>query len=283
MILGFLFLLMPLTTWASHGLFMVVKGDVKVIQQNQTITAKVGTKVMPGDTVTTGAESRAKIVMVDRNVINVSPDTKLKIEEYTSDATSKNVKLSLLNGKIRNNVEQKYDNLKNKFEVKTPTAVAGVRGTQFITSYNDSTKATEIITLRGQVEFKTLNPNVSAGTAGGTDATGGANSGTESSENAETVKSVVVSEGETSSVSDQNKPPEPPKKVPQEQLNEIEKETNVRSRTTPAQQSAQPPQTPPPPPPNTNTTKPPIIEGAIQNNFDKTKIKVEPKPPGSGN
>jgi hypothetical protein len=57
---------------------------------------------------------------------------------------------------VRTNVEQEYDGEKSKFIIKTPTAVAGVRGTQFITMYDAKTKVTEIITLRGQVALTSL-------------------------------------------------------------------------------------------------------------------------------
>jgi FecR protein len=249
---------------AAQGLFMVVKGDVKVTSSGNTTAARVGTKVQVGDLVATGKDSRAKIVMTDRNVINVSPETQMKIEEYTSTEQSKNVKLSLLNGKIRNNVEQKYDNDKNKFEVRTPTAVAGVRGTQFITSYSEANKTTEVITLRGSVEFRTL-------TTGGESSAPGEGSASQT---------VVVAQGETSSVSDESAKPEPPQKIPQQELREIERDSTVRNRETPAQQEnrRQPPP-PPPRPPNAEQTRPPIIDGAIENKFDKTKVKVEPRPP----
>ena len=145
-------------SYAMGGLFMVVKGDVKMtVGDGKPLSVKVGTKINVGDTVMTGEDSRAKIVMSDRNVINISPNTRLVIEEYSNDGRTKNVKLSLLSGKIRNNVEQKYDANSNKFEVRTPTAVAGVRGTQFITSYDLKSKQTEVITLFGQVELRTIN------------------------------------------------------------------------------------------------------------------------------
>lgn len=254
------------SVYANQGLFMVVKGEVKVMSASQSaVSAKVGTKVNVGDVIETGTDSRAKIVMVDRNVINLSPNTKMKIEEYSSEAKSKNVKLSLLEGKIRNNVEQKYDNDKNKFEVRTPTAVAGVRGTQFITSYSPQTKATEVITLHGQVEFRMLAAQTNTGSQGNNDGSAPA---------------VIVSQGEKSSANSEAAAPEPPVKVPKNQLREIERDSNVRQREEGNRRSEQrPPPPPPPPTANLNDTKPPIVEGTIQNQFEKTKVKVEPKPP----
>ena len=72
------------------GLIMVVKGDIKVTSKDgKTEAAKVGKKVSQGDTIVAGPDARAKIVMSDKNVINVSPDTKIVIEKYENDGKDK--------------------------------------------------------------------------------------------------------------------------------------------------------------------------------------------------
>ena len=143
--------------WAE-GVFMVVKGDIKVDKGGKQTPAKVGMKVMPADTVIAGKDSRAKIVMKDKNVLNISPDSKITIEKYVSNEATgeKNVTLNVLYGKVRSTVNQKYDGDKNKFHVKTPSAVAGVRGTDFITGYQPDTKKAEFITFEGKVEVGQL-------------------------------------------------------------------------------------------------------------------------------
>ncbi len=193
----------------QHGLFMVVKGDVKLISGTKApFPAKVGTKVLVGDMVTTGADSRAKIVMVDRNVINVSPDSKMQIAKYSTDATTgaKNVEIKLDEGKIRNNVEQSYDGEKSKYILKTPTAVAGVRGTQFVTSFNSRTQKTEVVTMKGQVSFASMLNGKIVG------------------------KPVVVNKGETTA-SSPGAPPEKPKALPKNELKEIDKDSTAATKT----------------------------------------------------
>lgn len=132
------------------GVFLIVKNKVQISRGAENIKVSVGQKVQEGDIVVTDIDSRAKIVMNDRNIINVSPSTRFKITKYVADA-NRNVSLELSNGKIRSNVIQKYDGDKNKYEVRTATAVAGVRGTRFITGYNPITKVTQVVTLKGQV------------------------------------------------------------------------------------------------------------------------------------
>jgi hypothetical protein len=141
----------------DFGTFVLVKGKVYIESANTTrVEAKVNSKIFEGQLVTTETDSRAKIVMSDRNIINVLPNTKLKIEKYRASAREKSVSLNLIEGRVRTNVEQDYDNKNNKFEVRTSTAVAGVRGTQFITSYNKANQLTEVVTIKGRVNLMAI-------------------------------------------------------------------------------------------------------------------------------
>ena len=187
---------------SSQGVFMVAKGQVTVSRGDSSAptSAKVGMPVFVGDLVETGVDSRAKIVMNDRNVLNVSPQSRVKIAAYSSSGNGRGGELKLESGKVRTDLEQKYDGKANKFRVLTPTAVAGVRGTQFVTSFNQATQVTEVVTLRGEVTFQKIG-------AGGPEGA-----------------SVVIRKGETSNV----KPglaPEQPKSLPKQQLDSIDKST----------------------------------------------------------
>lgn len=140
----------------THGILTVVKGDVNVIsgKDNSTNKAKVGMKVYPKDTISAGVDSRAKVTMVDKNILNISPESKVVIEsyEFKPEQDKKKVILNVIYGKVRSSVSQKYDGEKNTFQVKTPSAVAGVRGTDFMVQFNSVTNAAKIVTFTGQVE-----------------------------------------------------------------------------------------------------------------------------------
>lgn len=184
-----------------YGLFMIVKGDVSFQNPNQPAQkAKVGAKVFEGATIKSEKDSRAKIVMADRNVFNISPETKLTIQKYDATPGKKAVSLTLDEGKVRVNVEQKYDGNKEKFLLKTPTVVAGVRGTQFLGSYSSATKVSQMTAFQGTVTMTSFN---AAGQPLGT---------------------VRVEKGQTSSASF-NQAPEAPKFVPKQELKNLEKST----------------------------------------------------------
>lgn len=143
------------------GTFTVVKGDVKVTSKNGTTeNARVGKKVVPSDVITTGKESKAKIVMSDKNIINISPNTMVVIEKYINDEKRdrREASFEMLYGKIRATVKQKYDGEKNKFQVKSPAIIIGVRGTDFLLSHNKVEKKSEVVCFQGKVVAGVLNP-----------------------------------------------------------------------------------------------------------------------------
>lgn len=219
-VLGFAIPALYSTAYAEqmYGVFMVTKGSVKVQSAKAgNVDAKVGLKVYEGDTITTGADSRAKVVMSDRNVINLNPDSKLQIAKYENDAASgkKNVELNLLQGKVRNNVEQTYDGDKSKFLIKTPTAVAGVRGTQFLAGFNPQTMMTMIVTFKGAVSLASLNPQ---GQVVGSP--------------------VLVKKGEMTNAAP-NSQPEAPKAVPKEEMKKMDVETASSSSGSSSTASAE--------------------------------------------
>lgn len=204
-----LILIQPLLADELYGIFMIVKGTVEVESTKMgKAVAKVGAKVYPGDKITTQKDSRAKIVMSDRNVMNLSPESVVTIVKYENDpkANVKNVELELSQGKVRNNVEQKYDGDKSKFIIKTPTAVAGVRGTQFLTSFDVKTRMTEIVTFKGAVQMAPVLANGQASS-----------------------NFVLIKKGQSSSVKQGQEIAEPPKVMPKEEVKKADKESQAKN------------------------------------------------------
>jgi hypothetical protein len=151
-IFGLLFSL-NLFAAAQFGTFIVVKGKVFIENpKGERTEAKTKSVIYPGDTIISEADSSAKIVLSDRNVINVHPNTKLKIEKYSNESNDKNVDIRVIEGTSRFDVNEKYDGKTTKFEVKTTVAVVGVRGTKFVVSHDSSSNTTVVTTIEGKVE-----------------------------------------------------------------------------------------------------------------------------------
>ena len=175
---------------AACGTVEVSKGDVKIIsgQTKQAAAAAVGAKICSGDTITAAADSRAKLKMEDGNELNISPDSKIVLEQYQFNPAEnkKKVLLNVLQGKVRAATKQENmyndkskDGQDNTFQVRTKSAVAGVRGTDFLTGFNPSTGKSEVVTFKGTVAVgqpgpggQMLNP-VSVGAGQKTEASSG--------------------------------------------------------------------------------------------------------------
>lgn len=292
---------------ADHGLFMVVKGNVKVIsgKDKSQATAKVGSKVFSGDTVVTEKDARAKIVMADRNVLQLSPDTKFEITNYKTSAveSERTAQLALIQGKVRATVEQKYGE-KNEFQLKTPTAVAGVRGTQYVAQYNPATSVTSLMVMSGKVRVSPLS-------GGAVPVMVTPNQGVNVGSQATKLETFAVSKDQMSSFSNMSEtknldtiqqeapaaPAAPSESMPKEDSGDnrapSSESTPVRMVTSEdhgGKAVENPKNAPPPAPPLTQLpTQAPVVRATpvpipdkaketIQNQSSKTKVIVTPKP-----
>ncbi len=153
--LFFLLLLFPFFVFANgYGIATLVKGSVQVMTSDgKNKILKRGDKVFESDTIVTASKSVVRVVMVDTNIIDVYPNSKVFIKQYVYSPHEdiKNVRLEVAAGQIKSTVKQKYDNEKNKYNVKTPAIVAGVRGTIFTTEHELKTGVSHVFTHEGNV------------------------------------------------------------------------------------------------------------------------------------
>lgn len=183
----------------AFGTFASVKGSVQVVVDTKKSQPKVGDKIFQGSTVETGANGRAKIIMSDRSVVHVSPESNVKIAAYGTTDGKKNVEVQLSQGKIRSEIKGSYGE-SNKFLIKTPTAVAGVRGTDFLVNHDVKTNTTELTTFRGVVELTPVKNGVPSGPP------------------------VLIKQNQKSTVSAE-KPAAPPQTINTEERNKLDAET----------------------------------------------------------
>jgi len=99
--------------------------------------ASANAKVYWGDVVTTDRGGRARITLDDGSILNVGSDSQLKVVQH--DAANQRTQLQLAYGRLRTSAVR-LARAGSSFEVRTPTAVAGVVGTGFDLSFiNDIT------------------------------------------------------------------------------------------------------------------------------------------------
>lgn len=138
------------------GVVLIARGTVKLLTttgEEKSVT--VGADVSEGDKITTGPESITKIVSLDRNVIVIGEKSEIVFEKYQHEnQKKKSVVLDLKEGSVRSSIKNKYDQKEEYYHIKTPTSVAGVRGTDFYIEHNSATKENVVCAFEGKVSYK---------------------------------------------------------------------------------------------------------------------------------
>lgn len=125
------------------------------------VTASEASKNAPlqwGDLVRTEAAGRARIVLEDQSVLTLGSNSMLRVVQH--DHRSQQTALELAYGRIRCQVKQITSN-KSRFQLRTPTAVAGVIGTDFGADSSNPGE-TRFLCLSGTVRITSLDPNITA-------------------------------------------------------------------------------------------------------------------------
>ena len=136
----------------------LVGSSWKLKEQNK-VKLKLGDIVNETETVLTDKKSSLEIRFDDGNLITLSENSKVKLSEvvFSDDDTQRSALLHLLKGKIRSKVTKKYKGASKKFRISTKSAVAGVRGTDFVVELIDNKtrdeRITRVSTLEGAVEL----------------------------------------------------------------------------------------------------------------------------------
>ena len=129
--------------------------------------ARLAMELSQGDTIETGDRARAKLAFLDgsgkriENDSVVGPLTRLTIQEHVSEGASRRTVLFLHQGGVRSKVGVAYDGKKsdgavaNEYLVRTRAAVAGVRGTDFLTTFDPEEKDwhVNVRTFEGRVRL----------------------------------------------------------------------------------------------------------------------------------
>jgi hypothetical protein len=136
---------------SAMGEIASMLGTVEIQRAKQTtwIKARKYTEIFFGDTIQTSEESEAVISLVDDSIMRIRANSKVVLNTRISPVERKSSVL-LFFGRLWNKVSRKA--LRKKvFEVQTPTAVCGVRGTDFETAaYEDGTMLVQVVS--GEVE-----------------------------------------------------------------------------------------------------------------------------------
>src|SRR5712692_8029616 len=115
---------------------------------------KVGAANMPvlwGDTLTTDRGGRARVALDDGSILNVGSDSSIRVVSH--DAAAQRTQIQLAYGRLRSSAVR-LARANSSFEVRTPTAVAGVVGTDFALFFENN--ISRVVVFEGKVNFCNL-------------------------------------------------------------------------------------------------------------------------------
>lgn len=155
------------------GRIVTVQGAPKVERADGgVIELKRNDPIHLGDRLDTG-NGRVKIMFEDNTLMTLSEGTELEVTEYLYDPqkNERDSMLDLVKGKVKSLVGSIFSSSSN-FRVRTPTAVAGVRGTHWQVEHRDRTHVTvfegevAVESVGGELLKLTRGMQVGAGSSG---------------------------------------------------------------------------------------------------------------------
>lgn len=114
---------------ANQALVSFLKGKAET--QNKTIL-QLGASVPAGSMITTFKDTRVEFKLADGSVIRLGPETSMWLKEITDNSATRErtVRVEAQKGKVWLNVARQ-EGWTNQFSLRTPSAVAAVKGTVF--------------------------------------------------------------------------------------------------------------------------------------------------------
>ena len=161
-----LFVSLPSPASAGVGSLVSVEPRVEIGRAGDWSDAAVGSVLEEGDQLRTDASGRLRAVFQDDSVVSLGEDSLLTVDAsvFAPDQGKVASAMSLFGGKVRTIVSDYYTDPNADFTVKTPTAVSGVRGTDFTVIYDAERKVTDVVCLTGRVAvFSTADTTRSRG------------------------------------------------------------------------------------------------------------------------
>lgn len=134
-------LLSPPAFAQDAGEVKVSKGVAHIERSGQRLPAPAGTRVRQSDVVVTGADGSVGITFADTSRLSVGPNSRLAIDKFAFDSTTHQgaFETSLDKGTLAGVSGSIVKQSPGAMKVRTPAAVLGVRGTEFVVRTGDAT------------------------------------------------------------------------------------------------------------------------------------------------
>lgn len=128
------FAAIPAQAEDSVGQVKTAKGDVKVLRHGATLPLNVGDHVFQSDMISTAKGASVGITFVDNSMMSLGPGSQLALDQFQFDTTTHAgvFNTSLAKGTLAVKSGQIVQQTPEAMHIKTPAALLGVRGTEFL-------------------------------------------------------------------------------------------------------------------------------------------------------
>ena len=147
-----------------------MKGNVQMrsASERKYESAYKGQMIRGGDWIKTDLNVFVAIIFLDGSNVKIHSETEMEINSSRVTAKELNTQLYIADGQAWSQVsKQKY----GEFQIKTPTAIASVKGTEFNVDFDDLEESTTLTVIEGEVLFGNDLSTVLAGAMEGATAT----------------------------------------------------------------------------------------------------------------
>jgi hypothetical protein len=124
----------PEATASAAGIFKAVEGEVLLIKGDARSTPQVGQALAETDRIQTGPKSGAAVTLADGTVVSIGANSTVALSamRYEPVGQTGNLAVQIVQGTLRMITGTLGKTQPENVKVNTPTAVIGVRGTDFI-------------------------------------------------------------------------------------------------------------------------------------------------------
>lgn len=131
---------------------VTARGEVEVIRNNAATKLEPGATLAQGDEIRTGKDGYVTLRLADGSVLRLPAESRIVVQnaEKLRDTEAVRSVFKLISGRVESLVA-KFRDSGNRFEVTTPQAVTGVRGTDFRVAVDADNTTSEV--LEGKVDF----------------------------------------------------------------------------------------------------------------------------------
>lgn len=127
-----------------------VVGEARIERAGSQELLSQGFVLNPSDAIITGTTATVELAVKDYGVIKIGSNSRVVVQTLTPGANAQKAEFALQRGDMAAVINRR--NSRSEFNVVTPTAVAGVRGTAFAVSVKG--QRTEVSVLEGTVGIR---------------------------------------------------------------------------------------------------------------------------------